>query len=542
MQLYEAQVDNEIRQTQEYAVINNILRSQYKVDPKSLNGKAQSLAKGLLNNQDYLNIKAKNNFNKKVYDTIGSYVKQKMDPQKAPQKGQDNQEQVQARNEETAGNPAPEAASSSNPNQIFLDYLDNSTNAYKQISADTKEIQSIYISKNGQISYSYKEVADNQQQPTTPQSNLTERKENYIKNLIEKELGINIPDFLSRYLEAEGPSTAGTTAGTAGEVQPNNKSNDSAPTRQNLNDLFSLNVRDALNRNKYSVTRIDKIGADDFKITIKVGNKVKTLDKAGLDSLVTGSEDTSKYDFKMTDQDVLNIQKEILRCLDMGKLGEVISKNVNIGIPYNLSLSLGNILRESQIVNSRLRLFEVGPSFGKKPAVSVHQNAKPIKFLVNFKAQKIESEVSDEPQNREEGQEEKTQSIAGFDEMNEETSIKFVATIKEYLLKGIKKQHSSGLNFPIKKSITLDKSTAGKILTGKEQKTQEYQVDIIVSGGDNSDIKFKKTPNEMEGTFTLTCTAGNKASKVANIVKNIAGVASTLNKIGTSDDYSYNKL
>lgn len=525
MQLYEAQVDNEIRQTQEYAVINNILRSQYKVDPKSVNGYAQAFAKALLKDQGYQDLKSNKKF-KQVNDTLNAYVKKRMDAISAKKgQAQPSPKEVQ---ENSAGNNNVEQPESQNEikavnsfNTSFLDLFDETSEIFQSVSNEKNPIQSISISDDGNISYGW---ADTKQ----------------------TESSIEIPSFLKRYLEAEEIAEK-TKAAQPDQPAPNEK--------KDLNSFFKEDWKNTLESQGLKVYSIIKKNNGNIVFNTNRGDISK---KEILEEVK--SNNSSMYDFDLTDKDVLNIQKEILRSIDLNKFATAISKKSTIqGLPYNLKVTLGGVLKESKIMESIYRI--------KKYEAAVNSNAKPKKFLVNFEATLISNKektteetakssglkvTKDTGEGNEESKAKKPEKnkseepkVSNFSEVSDESIVSFISGLKELLLKEIKKYHSNGgLSFSKEKIISQDRSTLGKVVTGEDNKKTTYTVPMTLSGGENTDYKFEKSDNKLTGSFSLSVTLGD-VSKKKDSARTLKGVGNLMNQVANatlSTNNSYVKL
>ena len=445
-------------------------------------------------------------------------------------------------------------------NTSLLDLFDETSKIFQNVSNEENPIQSISISDDGSISYGW---ADTKQ----------------TESLIE------IPSFLKRYIEA-------------GETEKNNTSNNMetaqpAPNekkeKKDLNSFFKEDWKNTLESKGLKVYSVFKNNNGDIEFNTNKGDISK---KEILEEVK--SDKNSMYDFDLTDKDVLNIQKEILRSLSLEKLAYQISKEGLQGLPYSLKLSFGGVLKESEIMKSKYRFLEY--------KASVNPNAKPRKFLVNFEAiqtpteTQTQSETSTEnsekinPENTEKQDTEELQKlqqslaipnflkryleedeapegdtesgtdakepqvetntelkndkqeepkISNFSELEDKQIIYFIYEIKIALLHAIEKYHQDGgLKFKKQKEITRDRNEIGKALTGEDQKKATYNVSMIVSGGDekNADFKFQKSENQITGSFTLTVSLGNTSKNwgksAKDIINQIANATLSTNNSG----------
>ena len=544
MQLYEAQVDNEIRETQEYAVINNILRSQYEVDPKSVNGYAQAFAKALLKDQGYQDLKAKKQF-KQVNETLNAYVKKRMDAIAAKRGQTQNAQEAQTETPQETPQEGQPAESPNTPqaeakliNQRFLDILDNTSDIFKKISQDGKQIQSISLSDGGEIQYEYSQdaTAEGTQPANAPNVQSAEPAVQAETQTKKTESIIEIPDFLLKYMEAdESKATAESqpTAETASSDATPQNAEAKKTVLKNLNSFLREDIKECLDNHKWQVSKIYK-GQNDLMLVTNAGEKSLTEIINEIQSL-----DKSAYDFSLSDQDVVEIEKEILRSLDMGKLSEALSKKVSLqGIPYDLKMVLGSVLKESSILNFKYRLKEYKPS--------IDNESKPKKFLVKFEATKKpekenKKEDKKDSENIPKEENEKEPQITKFTELDDKSIVDFITSIKNGLLSAIKKYHpNGGLSFYKQKEISRDRSELGKALTGEDQKKNSYTVSMVVSGGeDAADYTFQKSDDKMTGGFSLSVSIG-KVSK--NWGANVRDAIDQIANATLSTDNSYTKF
>lgn len=577
MQLYEdSKINNEIRNTYEYPTIKNLLISNYKVDTKNASNKAQSITNQLLNDKDYQTLKAKkqansrdissDNYLKKFVGKVMANYKGKQQSQPAAQPTE-NQAQTktdkQPQNNQNTGN-----ASTNNENVELLNILNNQTQTYNQVLQNPNEIQYLSLDDSGNPSYDKsnfdKEVASiSSKNPTAPEqpsqkASIIQEPQNLAKQNeslnIFTSLGITLPKFLSRYLEA------------------NNK-NDA------FYSILSPEVSSKLKSQNIHVIGIYKDPKTKKWIAIDSSGTKRDISQLKGENL---NNEEILYDIKLEDSDINAIEKSILPIISDKKVIDDIKFAIktifNIETPFNLKLQLGKVLNESLIQKYRYRLNEgaVSQTIGdiasgikdiskdagdiaKKTIkntwdnVSVNKgSSKQFYVLFEISSDKSESEnkekikkaeennpkeskdpqKEDKVETNENSKDEEKKVISNLSEIDDKQIIEIAKTLRTNILAQLEKlKHRLG---PKSSEGAASRNLLPGQVKFKLTKTiqtkdgaKDRNVHIILTEGDDSYIDKSKTDDIISGKFTLKATL-NKSTKLNmhNIGKGISSLSS----------------
>ncbi len=353
-----------------------------------------------------------------------------------------------------------------------------------------------------------------------------------VRNMdILREFGV--PYFLMRYMEAEQGYSS-------------------------LDTLLASNIRAALGKIGYSVKGIEVDNKGRVLVTNSENKKysLSSILEQGLKS-----NNQAVYDVKLDTSEVTEIQKEILRCVDMDKLGKYISegqcllshtdpsqKGKTFFIPYSLQISMGNILRESMIRRYRLMEDSIKKET-KGEGISVQKST--MDFIVEFTAERMKN-ISDDsskelkksifknrPGLMDATEYERTVEISkdkeGFSVLDEEERKNLPSQIRDILMAAIEKNHKGGLNFNIEKKIENNRrSTVNKTTTTPS--TVVYTIEVVLEKGDK-EVLTEESNDIIKGYFTLRVNmkgvAGNDRNRqrIQSIKKGVGGLVNALSNI-----------